>query len=155
MNISDCMGCRHREEIPIPECCKKCENHKNYDLADIILTENGGLQEHQRQLKMAENSILFVGSKLSQIKIDRMNARNTYDDLLSTAKIMVIAEYDLKPSNQTIINAYATANEDVRNAKQDWLNKKAIEIKAKDRLDQLQGQRDTLKALVKSEHGSY
>jgi hypothetical protein len=40
-------------------------------------------------------------------------------------------------------------------AKADWILKKAVEIKAKDRLEQLQGQRDTIKALVKSEHGSY
>lgn len=98
-------------------------------MQDIILSENGGLQEHQRLLKVAENNIREVGSHLTQYKINRMNARSKHDDLLSTAKIMAIAQYGLKPNHQTIINAYALASEGVREAKQEWLNAKAIEIR--------------------------
>ncbi len=148
-----CLGCDNDGTGAIE--CKECANQSNFIPGDIILTEGGGLQEHQRLLKAAENCILFVGKRLSQYKIDRMNARSAYDDLLSTAKIGAIAEHDLKAGNQTIINAYANADKAVQAAKQDWLTKKAAEIKAKDRLEQLQGQRDTIKALVKSEHGSY
>jgi len=153
MNKFGCLGCDN-ENTGATEC-SECINQSNFTPGDIILTEGGGLQEHQRLLKAAENCILFVGKRLSQYKIYRMNARSEYDDLLSTAKISAIAEHDLKPGNQTIINAYANADVSVRAAKQEWLEAKAIEIKAKDRLEQLQGQRDTIKALVKSEHGSY
>ncbi len=148
-----CLGCGNENTGAIK--CSECTNQSNFTPGDIILTEGGGLQEHQKLLKMAENCILFLGRRLSQYKIDRMNARSTYDDLLSTAKIGAIADHDLKAGNQTIINAYANSDVSVRAAKQDWLTKKAVEIKAKDRLEQLQGQRDTIKALVKSEHGSY
>lgn len=153
MNKFGCLGCDNEDTGAVE--CRACANQSKFVVGDIILTEEGGLQEHQKLLKAAENCILFVGKRLSQYKIDRMNARSKYDDLLSTAKISAIADYDLKPGNQTIINAYANSNEDVRAAKQKWLEAKAIEIKAKDRLEQLQGQRDTIKALVKSEHGSY
>ena len=153
MNKFGCLGCDNENTGAVE--CNECINQSNFIPGDIILTEGGGLQEHQKLLKMAENCILFLGRRLSQYKIDRMNARSTYDDLLSTKKIGAIAYYDLKPGNQTIINAYANADKEVQAAKQDWLTKKAVEIKAKDRLEQLQGQRDTIKALVKSEHGSY
>lgn len=153
MNKFGCLGCDNEDTGAIE--CRDCVNQSNFAPGDIILTEEGGLQEHQKLLKAAENCILFVGKRLSQYKIYRMNARSEYDDLLSTAKIGAIAEYDLKPGNQTIINAYANAGKEVRAAKQVWLEAKTVEIKAKDRLEQLQGQRDTLKALVKSEHGSY
>ena len=153
MNKFGCLGCDNDGTGAIE--CRECANQSNFIPGDIILAEGGGLQEHQKLLKMAENCILFLGRRLSQYKIDRMKARSTYDDLLSTAKIGAIAEHDLKAGNQTIINAYANADVEVRAAKQEWLEAKAIEIKAKDRLEQLQGQRDTIKALVKSEHGSY
>jgi hypothetical protein len=122
---------------------------------DLIILENAGLQQHQLLLKKVENRIKEVGPKLTQYKVDRANARSIYDDLLSNARIEAIVKHDLKASNQTIINAYASTDNDVKIAKQEWLLKKALETKAKDRLDQLQGQRDTLKALVKSEHSSY
>jgi hypothetical protein len=122
---------------------------------DLIIPENAGLQQHQLLLKKVENRIKEVGPKLTQYKVDRANARSVYDDLLSSAIIGAIEKHNLKPSNQTIINAYARTDNDVKIAKQEWLLKKALETKAKDRLDQLQSQRDTLKALVKSEHNSY
>jgi len=124
-------------------------------MQDIILSETGGLQEHQRLLKVAENNIREVVSHLTEYKINRMNARSKYDDLLSTAKIVAIAEYGLKPNHQTIINAYAAAHDEVKKAKQEWLSCKAIEIKAVDQLEQQQGVRDTLKVLCRSEHESY
>jgi hypothetical protein len=49
-----------------------------------------------------------------------------------------------------IINAIANADVEVKRLKQIWLDAKAI-----DRLTQFQGQRDTLKAMVKSEQISY
>lgn len=122
---------------------------------DIIIAEGAGLEEHQRLLVQVENIITETAHKLTAYKIDRCNARSEYDDLLSTAKIQAITKHDLKASNQTIINAYANTSKDVKVAKAKWLYHKALETKAKDRLDQLQGQRDTLKALVKSEHMSY
>lgn len=121
----------------------------------IVIPKEAGLQEHQRLLITVENHIRRVVPILTQYRINRANARAAFDDALSTAKILAIDKYELKPSNQTLINAYANADEDVRRLRQEWLNKRALEIKAKDRLEQLQGQRDTLKALVKSEHGSY
>ena len=153
MNKFGCLGCDNEDTGAVE--CRECANQSKFVVGDIILTEEGGLQEHQKLLKAAENCILFIGKRLSQYKIDRMNARSKYDDLLSTAKIGAIADHDLKAGNQTIINAYANADKAVKEAKQKWLTAKAIEIKAKDWLEQLQGQRDTIKALVKSEHGSY
>lgn len=153
MNKFGCLGCDN-EDTGATEC-HICSAQSHFIPGDIILTEEGGLQEHQKLLKAAENCILFIGRRLSQQKIDRMNARSKYDDLLSTAKITAIVNHDLKPSNQTIINAYAAADSGVQVAKANWILKKAVEIKAKDRLEQLQGQRDTIKALVKSEHGSW
>ena len=52
-------------------------------------------------------------------------------------------------------NRVSIPNRDAKNAKQAWLLAKAMETKAVDRLEQLQGQRDTLKALVKSHHTSW
>lgn len=71
------------------------------------------------------------------------------------SRLRLLEKHNLKPAHQTLINAYANADADVRAAKADWMLKKAIETKAKDRLEQLQGQRDTLKALVKSHHSSW
>jgi hypothetical protein len=122
---------------------------------DLIIPEDAGLQQHQLLLRKVENRIKEVGPTLTQYRVDRANARSVYDDLLSSARITAIVKHNLKANNQTIINAYASTDNDVKIAKQDWLLKRALEIKAKDRLDQLQGQRDTLKALVKSEHNSY
>ena len=122
---------------------------------DIIISEDAGLAEHQRLLVRVENCITETARKLTQYRIDRANARSAYDDLLSDAKILAIEKHGLKPQHQTVINAFANSDSDVRVAKADWMLKKAIETKAKDRLEQLQGQRDTLKALVKSHHSSW
>lgn len=98
-----CLGC-DIENTGATECME-CSGQSKFTTGDIILTEEGGLQEHQKLLKVAENCILFIGKRLSQYKIDRMNAaRSKYDDLLSTAKIGAIAEHGLKAGNQTIIN---------------------------------------------------
>ena len=125
------------------------------DEDDLYIPEDGGLQTHQQLLAMVENRIAETARKVTQYKVDRGNARSVYDDLLSTAKILAIEKHSLKPQHQTVINAFANADADVRVAKADWMLKKAIETKAKDRLEQLQGQRDTLKALVKSHHASW
>ena len=125
------------------------------DEDDLYIPEDGGLQTHQQLLAMVENRIAETARKVTQYKVDRGNARSVYDDLLSTAKILAIEKHSLKPQHQTVINAFANADADVRVAKADWMLKKAIETKAKDRLEQLQGQRDTLKALVKSHHSSW
>lgn len=122
---------------------------------DLYIPEDGGLQTHQQLLALVENKIAETARKVTQYKVDRGNARSVYDDLLSTAKIVAIEKHNLKPAHQTLINAYANADADVKIAKQAWLLAKAMETKAVDRLEQLQGQRDTLKALVKSHHTSW
>jgi hypothetical protein len=125
------------------------------DSYEIIIPPNAGLGELRQLLAQTENVITKLTPLIAQYKINRGNARAVYDDALSTAKINAIAEHDLKMNHQTMINAYANTAPGVKELKQAWLECKAIEIKAVDRLGQIQGQRDTLKAMVKSEQFSY
>ena len=113
---------------------------------EVLISEKAGLQDYRCLLSMVENEITKVAPNVTQYKIDRGNARSIYDDALSTAKIIAMQ----KPNHQTMINAIANADVEVKRLKQLWLDAKAI-----DRLTQLQGQRDTLKAMIKSEQISY
>jgi hypothetical protein len=122
---------------------------------EILIPEKAGLQDYRRLLSMVENEITKVAPKVTQYKIDRGNARSKYDDALSTAKIIAMQIDGIKPNHQTMINAIANGDTEVKRLKQLWLDAKAVELKAIDRLTQLQGQRDTLKAMVKSEQISY
>ena len=125
------------------------------DEDDRYIPEDGGLQVHQQLLAMVENKIAETAGKVTEYKVDRANARLKYDELLADAKIFALEKHNLKPTHQTLINAYANADPDVKAAKQDWVFKKKLETKACGRLEQLQGKRDTLKALVKSHHSSW
>lgn len=121
----------------------------------IIIPEIAGLQDYRRLLSMVENEITRVAPKVTQYKIDRGNARSKYDDALSSAKIVAMQSNGIRPNHQTMISDIANADGDVKQFKQIWLDAKAVELKAIDRLTQLQGQRDTLKSMVKSEQVSY
>jgi len=126
------------------------------DQYEIIIPANAGLNDLRQLLAKAENVITKLTPLIAQYKINRTNARAAYDDALSTAKIKAIADHDgLKANHQTMINAYAATAPGVKELKQAWLEAKAIEIKAVDRLGQVQGMRDTLKAMVKSENISW
>lgn len=122
---------------------------------EITIPQNAGLKDYQRLLGLAENEITKMAPKVAQYRVDRTNARNEYDNALSDAKVAAITTGGLKPNHQTMINAYANSNKDVQEKKRLWLEAKALETKAIDRLEQLKGQRDTLKAMVKSEHSSW
>lgn len=124
-------------------------------MADFEIPQNAGLQDYRNLLVQSENEIKKLAPLISQYKIDRGDARSKYDDALSDAKVAAMADHGLKANHQTMINAIANKDLKVRETKQEWLNKKAVEIKALDRLAQLQGMRDSLKAMVKSENYSY
>lgn len=124
-------------------------------MSEFIIPQNAGLQDYRRLLAQAENEITKLVPRISQYKIDRTNARAAYDDALSSAKVLAMTEHGLKANHQTMINAIANTDSNVKALKEDWIVKKAIEIKALDRLGQLQGMRDSLKAMVKSENYSY
>lgn len=124
-------------------------------LTEIIVPDTAGLSDLRRLLSQAENNITRLTPMVAQYRIDRANARNAYDEALNDAKVAAMAEHGLKPNHQTMINAIANSDNEVKRLKQAWLNAKAIEIKAEERLKQSQGQRDTLKAMVKSEQASF
>jgi hypothetical protein len=125
------------------------------DILEIIIPENAGLQDYRYLLSLTENEITKLTPIISRYKVARANARAAYDDALSTAKVMAMSTHGLKANHQTMINAVANTNEDVRALKQVWLDAKALEIKAIDRIGQINGMRDTLKAMLKAEHSSY
>ncbi len=125
------------------------------DILEIIIPDNAGLQEYRQLLSIAENEITKLTPLISKYKVSRTNAKAAYDDALSSAKVMAMEKYSLKPNHQTMINATANSDPEVKRLKQDYIDAKALEIKAVDRLEQIKGLRDTLKACVKSEHSSY
>lgn len=124
-------------------------------MTDIEIPQNAGLQDYRRLLGQVENEITKLSPKISRYKIDRTNARAAYDDALSNAKVLAMTKHGLKANHQTMINAVANNDPEVRQLKQEWIAAKALETKSLDRLEQLRGQRDTLKAMVKSEQLSY
>lgn len=124
-------------------------------MIDIVIPQKAGLQDYRRLLGQVENEITKMSPRISKYKIDRTNARAAYDDALSSAKVLAMTEHGLKANHQTMINAVANNDSEVKRLKQEWIEAKALETKAIDRLEQLKGQRDTLKACVKSEHYSY
>lgn len=124
-------------------------------MIDIEIPQNAGLQDYRRLLGQVENEITKLSPRISQYKIDRTNARAEYDDALSNAKVLALTSYELKANHQTMINAIANTDPEVKRLKQNWLQAKALETKAIDRLEQLKGQRDTLKCMVKAENFSY
>ncbi|CQR73320.1 hypothetical protein SOV_51040 [Sporomusa ovata DSM 2662] len=125
------------------------------DILEIIIPENAGLQEYRYLLSLAENEITKLTPIISKYKVNRTNAKAVYDDALSSAKVMAMEVYGLKANHQTMINAKANSDPGVKQLKQAYIDAKALEIKAVDRLEQIKGLRDTLKAMVKSEHVSY
>lgn len=125
-------------------------NSKQYK--NIMIPKNAGLQDYQRLLVVAENQIRRVAPILTQYRINGVNAKAKFEDALSTAKVVAIKQYDLRPSHQTLINAYANADEEVKVLKKEWLDAKALETKAIAQMNQLQGMRNTLKTMVRSEH---
>lgn len=124
-------------------------------MVDIEIPQNAGLQDYRRLLGQVENEITKLSPRISKYKIDRTNARAAYDDALSNAKVLALTSHDLKANHQTMINAIANTDPEVKRLKQEWIAAKALETKVIDRLEQLKGQRDTLKAMVKSEQLSY
>ena len=125
------------------------------DILEIIIPENAGLQDYRYLLSLAENEITKLTPIISRYKVNRANARAGYDNAASNAKIAAITVHGLKPNHQTMINAFANSDPEVQRLKQAWLDAKALEIKAIDRLEQVRGMRDTLKCMVKAEHTSY
>ncbi|WP_371378870.1 hypothetical protein [Sporomusa aerivorans] len=125
------------------------------DILEIIIPKDAGLQDYRYLLSLAENEITKLTPLISRYKVARTNAKAAYDDALSSAKVNAMEYYELKPNHQTMINALANNDAEVRRLKQVYIDAKALEIKAVDRLEQIKGLRDTLKACVKSEHSSY
>lgn len=125
------------------------------DILEIIIPKDAGLQDYRQLLSIAENEITKLTPLISRYKVSRTNAKAAYDDALSSAKVNAMVKYDLKPNHQTMINATANSDPEVKRLKQAYIDAKALEIKAVDRLEQIKGLRDTLKACVKSEHSSY
>lgn len=125
------------------------------DILEIIIPENAGLQDYRCLLSLTENEITKLTPLISRYKVARTNAKAAYDDALSSAKVMAMEKHGLKANHQTMINAVANSDPEVKRLKQAYIAAKATEIKAVDRIEQIKGLRDTLKAMVKSEQVSY
>lgn len=125
------------------------------DILEIVIPDNAGLQDYRYLLSLAENEITKLTPLISVYKVNRTNAKAAYDDALSSAKVMAMEKPGLKANHQTMINAIANSDPEVKKLKQTYLAAKATEIKAVDRIEQIRGLRDTLKAMVKREQVSY
>lgn len=122
---------------------------------ELIIPDKAGLNDYRKLLLDTEKQLSELCPKLTQYRIDRTNARNNYDDALGSARINAISKYDLKPNHQTMVNAYASQDETVKVFKAQWMIAKAVLIKGEDKIAQLQGFRDSLKCMIKSEQVSY
>jgi len=112
------------------------------------IPENAGLGELRNLLAQAENELSEQTPILTKYRADHNNAKAEYEYELSCARVM---HQDEKTA--TMMNAKAAM--DVRKFQLAWKAAEANLIMGEDRVKSLQGQRDTLKTLVKSEHFSY
>ena len=117
---------------------------------DIIIPENAGLGELRQLLAKAENLLSEWTPKLTQYRIDATNAKSAYEYELAAAKVRFQNE-----KSPTMMNAKAATDKDVRGSQLVYKAAEACLIMGEDRVKQLQGQRDTLKCMIKSEQQSY
>ena len=117
---------------------------------EITIPENTGLGELRQLLAKAENLLKEWTPKLTQYRIDATNAKATYEFELAVAKVKYQDE-----KTATMINAKAATDKEVRSAQLAYKAAEALLIMGEDRVKQLQGQRDTLKCMIKSEQPSY
>lgn len=114
------------------------------------IPSNAGLGELRKLLAQAENQITEWTPKLTQYRIDESNAKGEYNHSLAAAKVLYQDE-----KTPTMMNAKAVTHVDVRSKQLVMQSAKANLIMADDLVKQVQGTRDTLKCMIKSEINSY
>ena len=116
----------------------------------VTIPENAGLGELRQLLAKAENLLAEWTPKLTQYRIDATNAKSNYEFELAAAKVKFQNE-----KTATMMNAKAATDKEVRSAQLSYKATEANLIMAEDRVKDLQGKRDTLKCMIKSEINSY
>lgn len=86
----------------------------------IQIPVNPTLYQLRELLADVTNRISSKTEVIAGYKTDLTNSKNAYKRELAAAKVRAIARRDLKPSNQTMINAYAVSDPLVISAEQVW-----------------------------------
>lgn len=117
-------------------------------MSELRIPENAGLGELRQLLAQAENKLAELTPKLTKYRTDHSNAKAEYEYELSCARVMHQEE-----KTATMMNAKAAM--DARKFQLAWKAAEANLIMGEDMVKSLQGQRDTLKCMIKSEINSY
>ena len=112
------------------------------------IPQNAGLGDLRNLLAEAENKLNEWRPKLTEYRTNFQSAKTDYEFELACAKVKYQNE-----KSPTLINAKAAM--DARTAQLAFKAAEANLIMAEDRVKGLEGQRDTLKCMIKSEQISF
>ena len=114
------------------------------------IPENAGLGELRQLLAQAENKLSEESPKLVQYRINENNAKSDYGFELAIAKVEFQDE-----KTETMRKAKAAIKPSVRGKELEWNATWNNLVLGESKVKLLEGQRDTLKCMIKSEQTSY